>query len=140
VDSTGQTIEFMLTAKRDAAAAKRFFRKALSSPGNPVPRFINVDKTRHCVGSGRAETEASWPARPATSVQIPQQHSGTGPSHGKEADLAGQRLRLVCLLPWRTLQGIEAVQDDPEGTSAGDIQGDSIAQAAFIAELFGIAA
>ena len=44
VDSTGQTIEFLLTAKRDAAAAKRFFRKALSSPGNPVPRVINVDK------------------------------------------------------------------------------------------------
>ena len=44
VDSTGQTIEFLLTAKRDVAAAKRFFRKALSSPGNPVPRVINVDK------------------------------------------------------------------------------------------------
>jgi transposase, IS6 family len=44
VDSTGQTIDFLLTAKRDAAAAKRFFRKALSSPGNPVPRVINVDK------------------------------------------------------------------------------------------------
>ena len=44
MDSTGQTIEFLLTAKRDAAAAQRFFRKALSSPGNPVPRVINVDK------------------------------------------------------------------------------------------------
>ena len=46
VDSTGQTIEFLLTAKRDAAGAKRFFRKALRSPGNPVPRVINVDKNR----------------------------------------------------------------------------------------------
>src|SRR5215813_1436330 len=46
VDSTGQTIEFLLAAKWDAAAAKRFFRKALSSPGNPVPRVINVDKNR----------------------------------------------------------------------------------------------
>jgi transposase, IS6 family len=46
VDSTGQTIEFLLTAKRDAAGAKRFFRKALSSPGNPVPRAINVDTNR----------------------------------------------------------------------------------------------
>ena len=44
VDSTGQTIDFLLTAKRDAAAAKRFFRKALRSPGNPMPRVINVDK------------------------------------------------------------------------------------------------
>jgi len=46
VDSTGQTIDFLLTAKRDAAAAKRFFRKALSAPGNPVPRVINVDQNR----------------------------------------------------------------------------------------------
>ena len=45
VDSTGQTIDFLLTAKRDVAAAKRFFRKALRSPGNPVPRVINVDKS-----------------------------------------------------------------------------------------------
>src|SRR5499425_3290914 len=46
VDSTGQTIDFLLTAKRDAAAAKRFFRKALSASGNPVPRVINVDQNR----------------------------------------------------------------------------------------------
>jgi len=44
VDSTGQTIDFLVAAKRDAAAAKRFFRKALSSLGNPMPRVINVDK------------------------------------------------------------------------------------------------
>ena len=44
MDSTGQTIEFLLTAKRHAAGAKRFFRKTLSAPGNPVPRVINVDK------------------------------------------------------------------------------------------------
>ena len=46
VDSTGQTIDFLLTAQRDAAAAKRFFRKAPSAPGNPVPRVINVDNTK----------------------------------------------------------------------------------------------
>jgi IS6 family transposase len=43
VDSTGQTIDFLLTAKRDAAAAKRFFRKAFRSSCNPMPRIINVD-------------------------------------------------------------------------------------------------
>jgi IS6 family transposase len=30
VDSRGQTIDFLLSAKRDAEAAKRFFRKALA--------------------------------------------------------------------------------------------------------------
>ena len=46
VDSTGQTIDFLLTAKRDAAAAKRFFRRTLLDPANPQPRVINVDKNR----------------------------------------------------------------------------------------------
>ena len=32
VDSHGQTIDFLLSAKRDADAAKRFFRKALAQP------------------------------------------------------------------------------------------------------------
>src|SRR5260221_1275445 len=44
VDSTGQTIDFLLTAKRDAAAAKRVLRKAMAACGNVVPRVMNVDK------------------------------------------------------------------------------------------------
>ena len=44
VDSRGQTIDFLLAAKRDAAAAKRFFRKALSQPHTVNPRTITVDK------------------------------------------------------------------------------------------------
>jgi len=44
VDSTGATIDFLLSAKRDAAAAKRFLQKALRSPGHPRPRVINVDR------------------------------------------------------------------------------------------------
>jgi transposase, IS6 family len=44
VDSTGQTIDFMLSAKRDARAAKRFFRKILKAASHSSPRVINVDK------------------------------------------------------------------------------------------------
>src|SRR6267154_945521 len=42
VDSSGATIDFLLSAKHDAAAAKRFFQKALRSLGHPRPRVINV--------------------------------------------------------------------------------------------------
>ena len=44
VDSDGDTIDFMLSAKRDRKAAKRFFKKALGSKHNQMPRVITVDK------------------------------------------------------------------------------------------------
>ena len=44
VDSLGQTIDFLLSARRDAAAAKRFFRKALAQLHTVNPRTITVDK------------------------------------------------------------------------------------------------
>jgi transposase, IS6 family len=43
IDSTGATIDFLLSAVRDAEAAKRLFRKALSCPSHPQPRVINTD-------------------------------------------------------------------------------------------------
>ena len=46
VDSTGQTIDFMLSAKRDTKAAKRFFRKMLKAPKHQSPRVINVDQNK----------------------------------------------------------------------------------------------
>ena len=42
VDSNGDTIDFMLSSKRDRKAAKRFFKKALSSNNNQIPRVITV--------------------------------------------------------------------------------------------------
>jgi transposase-like protein len=44
VDSSGATIDFLLSAKRDAAAAERFLAKALSGENHPAPRVINTDK------------------------------------------------------------------------------------------------
>ena len=44
VDSTGSTIDFLLSAKRDAAAAERFLTKALDGENHPAPRAINTDK------------------------------------------------------------------------------------------------
>ena len=44
VDSQGNTLDFLLTAKRDALAAKRFFRKTLKALHPQTPRVITVDK------------------------------------------------------------------------------------------------
>src|ERR1700724_2523532 len=43
VDSSGATLDFLLSAKQDAAAAKRFLAKALGRQNYPVPRVINTD-------------------------------------------------------------------------------------------------
>ncbi|MFW5394143.1 IS6 family transposase [Yersinia sp. 2544 StPb PI] len=43
VDTAGQTIDFLLTAKRDAAAALRFFRKAIRHQGEP--EIVTLDKS-----------------------------------------------------------------------------------------------
>ena len=42
VDSTGATIDFLLSAKRDEAAAERFLAKALGGENHPAPRVINT--------------------------------------------------------------------------------------------------
>ncbi len=44
VDSGGQTIDFMLSAKRDRHAAKRFFRKMMQSDHAAQPYAMTVDK------------------------------------------------------------------------------------------------
>jgi IS6 family transposase len=44
VDSNGDTIDFMLSTKRNKKAANRFFKKALNSNHNQIPRIITVDK------------------------------------------------------------------------------------------------
>src|SRR3954453_14844994 len=64
VDSTGQTIDFLFSAKRDTAAAKRFFEKVFSSPANPIPRVINVDKNpAHPAAVDALKTEGVLPRR-----------------------------------------------------------------------------
>ena len=52
VDTDGDTVEFLLSAKRDKKAALRFFKKAIRQCG--TPRVINIDKS----GANKAGIEA----------------------------------------------------------------------------------
>jgi transposase-like protein len=42
VDKEGKTVDFLLRAKRDVAAAKAFFRRAFKNQGR-LPRAITLD-------------------------------------------------------------------------------------------------
>jgi len=44
VDKHGDTLDFLLTAKRDAVAAKRFFRKTFNARNSTTLRVINADQ------------------------------------------------------------------------------------------------
>jgi len=52
VDKEGKTVDFLLTAKRDKAAAKRFFDKAM--PAHGVPEKVTMDKS----GANKAAIDA----------------------------------------------------------------------------------
>lgn len=52
VDKSGATIDFLLTAKRDRNAARRFLSKAIKSFG--IPEKINIDKS----GANKAAIES----------------------------------------------------------------------------------
>ena len=104
VDSRGQTIDFLLSAKRDAAAAKRFFRKALAQPHTVNPRTITVDKNP---AYPKAATEMKkdgelWRRSRLRQVQIPEQHRRAGPPARETTDPARARLRQLLDGPTNT--------------------------------------
>jgi transposase-like protein len=64
VDSSGATIDFLLSAKRDAATAQRFLAKALGGENHPEPRVINSDKHAAYITRRRlcsSKTRVIWP-------------------------------------------------------------------------------
>ena len=138
VDSTGQTIDFQLTAKRDTAGAKRSSR---GPPGNGVPRVINVDKNPAYPAAVEALKEEGVLPRRVRLRQCKYLNNVVEQDHRtvkKRTWLAKGYGSF--LTAWRTLQGIEAVNMIRKGRARWVAKEDTIAQATFIAELFGIAA
>ena len=141
VDSTGQTIEFLLTAKRDAAAAKRFLVKAIEASGNAMPRVMNVGKNPAYPAAVEAlKAVGALPPR----VRL-RQCKYLNNVVEQDHRTVKKRVWLAkgygsFQSAWRTLQGIEAVAMIRKGRVRWLAKRDAVGQAHFIAELFGIAA
>jgi transposase-like protein len=140
VDSRGQTIDFLLSAKRDAEAAKRFFRKALGQPHTVNPRTITVDKNPAypCAVEQMKRTASCGDAR-GCGMQVPQQHRGTRPPARETPGQTGARLRQFPYGATNT-GGYEAMAMIRKGQVRGIGGTRHAAQATFVAELLRVAA
>src|SRR3954447_10060529 len=141
VDSRGQTIDFLLSARRDASAAKRFFRKALAQPHTVNPRTITVDKNP---AYPKAVTEMKddgemW--RRSRLRQVKYLNNISEQDHRRINRLTRPGLGFGGF--WtarRTLAGFEAMAMIRKGQVRNIGSRDIRAQAGFIAGLFQIAA
>ena len=139
VDSTGDTIDFLLSAKRDAAAAKRFLQKALRSPSHPRPRVINVDRNPSypkAISELRRTGELSRccrcrPIRYLNNI-VEQDHRAI-----KRRVRASQGFRAFHSAS-RTLQGIETMNMIRKGQVRWIAKDDVAGQAMFVEDILGL--
>ena len=109
LDSTGATINFVLSGWRDAGAATRLFRKALTDPSHPPPRVINTTRPAFDLLTAvegplvRVTADAAYDtvavyetarARGAT-VVIPPVRTATVSGHGPRSPARDRRITLV---------------------------------------------
>ena len=137
VDSRGQTIDFLLSARRDAEAAKRFFRRALAQPHTANPRTITVDKNAaypKAAADMKRDGELWWRSKLR---QVKYLNNIVEQDHRNVKRLIDPGLGFGDF--WtarRTLAGYEAMAMIRKGQVRNIGGSDIKAQAAFIAELF----
>ena len=145
VDSRGQTIDFRLSARRDAQAAKRFFKrffkKALARSNTVNPRTITVDKNAaypKAVADLKRDKRL-W--RFSKLRQIKYLNNIVEQDHRRikrlvRPGLGFKRFRTA----WRTLVGYETLAMMRKGQVKGIGGDDIVGQAACVKSLFDIAA
>ena len=140
-NSRGQTIDFLLSAKRDAEAAKRFFRKALAQPHTVNPRTITVDKNAAYPKAATAMKKAGELWCCSRLRQVKYLNNIVEQDHRKVKRLTGPGLGFGSF--WtarRTLAGYETMAMIRKG-QVRNINGSDIrVQAEFITGLFQVAA
>ena len=140
VDSTGQTLDFLLNQTRSTRAAKRFFRKVLGKRYITAPRVINVDKNPAYIGAVRDLKQDKL--LPEECRRRPNQYM----NNIIEQDHRFIKRKIKPGLgffsyptAWRTIQGYEVMHMIRKGQIQGASKGNIQAQNRFIAGLFGLA-
>ncbi|MFK8184979.1 MAG: IS6 family transposase [Phormidesmis sp.] len=140
VDSEGNTMDFMLSAKRNAKAAKRFLKKVLNASHTIAPRVITVDKNA-AYPPAITDLKADEALPDATETRqskyltntVEQDHRfikrRSNPGLGFGSFNAARR----------TLKGYEVMNMIRKGQLKDAEKGDVIGQISFINQIFGIA-
>ena len=141
VDSAGNTLDFMLSAKRDGKATARFFRKVLKANHVTQPRVINVDKNAaYPVAIEKLRSEQTL----ATDIELRQVkylNNLIEQDHRNIKRIVKSMLGFQSFHSGRrTLSGIEAMNMIRKGQVQGFERGDVRAQVEFVSQVFGIAA
>ena len=141
IDSVGDTIDFMLSPKRDLTAAKLFLRLALSGTGGIRPRVVNVDGHPAYARAIQELKHSGDLGRRCHCRPVPYLNNIL------EQDHRFIKKRIAASL-WfrsaegamRTIEGYEAMHLILKGQIRWLPKGDVVGQLRFIHTLFGIAA
>jgi transposase, IS6 family len=141
VDSQGNTLDFMLSAKRDNKAAARFFRKVLKGQHIGSPRVITADKNAAYPVAMDVLKEEETIRRETKLRQSKYLNNVIEQDHRNIKRIVKPMMGFKSFNSARkTLSGIEAMNMIRKGQVKEAEQGDSMSQVEFIEALFEITA